>query len=205
MRRLEELEAAVFHVRDVSAHELELEEIGMMRAPEEHRLALEQHAFLARLEHARHDVARLVLVVGDGDVARLVALRFPRIKLLADERVRRIEDRLGGAIVFFEGHHRGGEALFEGKDVLDARCTKRIDRLRVVADHGEAGAVGPQALEDPGLQHVGVLVLVDEHVVEERADVVRERVVRHHRVPVEQQIVVVERLIAELSFNVIAK
>ena len=88
------------------------------------------------------------------------------------------------------------------EDVLDRRGAKRIDRLRIVADDGDAVAVRPQALQDFGLQHVRVLVLVDQDVVELAADVGGERDRRHHRVPVEQQVVVVERLIGQLLLDV---
>ena len=55
------------------------------------------------------------------------------------------------------------------------RGAERVDRLRVVADHGEPLPVGLQRVQDLGLQHVGVLVLVDQHVIEVRADLARER------------------------------
>ena len=48
---------------------------------------------------------------------------------------------------------------------------ERIDRLRVVADDGQAAAVGLERQQDRGLQAVGVLVFVDQHVIEARDDV----------------------------------
>ena len=56
------------------------------------------------------------------------------------------------------------------QDVFDRRGAERIDRLRVVAHHGHALARGLEPQQDLGLQHVGVLVLVDQDVVEVRAD-----------------------------------
>jgi len=200
---LEELEAAVFHVRNVAPHQLELEQIGMVRGAEQHRLVPEQHAALARLQHPRHHVSRLALVVRNRDVARLRARLFLRVQALADERVGGIEHRLRRAIVLLQRHRGRAELRFETADVLHGGGAERVDRLRIVADHGQTLARGLEALQDLRLQHVGVLVFVDQHVLEARADLGRERVVLHHRVPVEQQVVVVEALIAQFSFHVI--
>ena len=60
----------------------------------------------------------------------------------------------------------------EVEDVANGRGAERIDRLGVVADHGEAAAAGLQRQQDRGLQAVGVLVFVDQHVIEAAADVV---------------------------------
>ncbi len=63
-------------------------------------------------------------------------------------------------------------------------------------------AVRLQRQQDLRLQRVGVLVLVHEHVVELRADRRGEPGVAHHHVPVQQQVVVVERLLRELRLHV---
>jgi len=55
----------------------------VVRAAEEHRLAPEQHAALARREHLLDHVARLVLVVRDGDVDRFFAFLLLRKKLFS--------------------------------------------------------------------------------------------------------------------------
>lgn len=47
---------------------------------------------------------------------------------------------------------------------------KRIDRLCIVADYGEAAPAGLQRQKDRGLKAVRVLILVDEHMVEALAD-----------------------------------
>jgi hypothetical protein len=78
---------------------------------------------------------------------------------------------------------------------------KRIDRLRVVADHGQAAAVGLHGQQDRGLQAVGVLVLVDQHVVE-RPPISAASAGRHHLRPVEQQVVVIEHLLRLLGLDV---
>jgi hypothetical protein len=54
------------------------------------------------------------------------------------------------------------------EDVAHLRGAEGIDRLGVVADDGEPAAVRLQAEQDRRLQPVGVLVLVDQHMVEAR-------------------------------------
>ena len=69
-------------------------------------------------------------------------------------------------------------------------------------DDRDARAVGLERVENLGLQPVRVLVVVHEHVIEVRAHVLREPRLRHHRVPVEQQVVVVENAAALLALHV---
>lgn len=52
---------------------------------------------------------------------------------------------------------------------------------------------------------IGVLILVHQDLVELRAHVRRERRIRGHRMPVQQQIVVVQRLVGELALDIGAK
>ncbi len=120
--------------------------------------------------------------------------------------VRDIQHFLRRAVVLCQGDHFGTrfEPIRKAQDVLDGSGAEGIDRLGVVADHREALAIGLQAVEDLGLQFIGVLVLVDEHVVEIRADVLCEARVRHHQVPVEQQIVVIQHVVALFLLDVAA-
>ncbi len=203
VRRLEELEAAVLHIRDIPPHQLQLEHIGVVRAAEQHRLALQRDACFPVFQNPGNHVARLRRVVRHGDVARLVAFAFARDQAFPCQRIGGVQDGLRRAVIVFEGYHR---CLVRGRkipDVLNRRGPKRINRLRVVAHHRHALAARAQALQDLRLQHVGVLVFVDQDVVERPADLGREALVGHHRVPVEQQVVVVERLVLELSLHVI--
>ena len=90
------------------------------------------------------------------------------------QRVRRIEHALRRTVVLFERDDRRRQAVLwrvligKAEDVVDRRGPKRIDRLRIVADDGHAVAVLPQTLQDLRLQHVRVLILVDEDVIELR-------------------------------------
>ena len=211
MRSFEELEAAVLHVRDVPAHELEFEHVAVIGVAEQHRLATQVDAALARLEHAVGDEDRLCLFVEHRHVLRQRAGTTHAVQVLAvlpralrHQRVGGVEHGLRRTIVFLERDDARGrrEALRELQDVLDRGGTERIDRLCVVADHGESGAVGLQPQQDLGLHDVGVLVFVDQHVVETRADFGGQRRIGRHHVPVEQQVVVVEHLLFELGLDV---
>ena len=67
-----------------------------------------------------------------------------------------------------------------------------IDRLRIVADDGEAAPVGSERAHDLDLKRVHVLVLVDEDMVEHRGHVRPEPVVGERRPPQEEQVVEVD-------------
>src|SRR5713101_5628913 len=97
---------------------------------------------------------------------------------------------------------RGREARGKIEDVLDVRGAEGVDRLGVVADYAQAVTGGFEREQDLRLQAVGVLVLVDQDVIEKRAHVLSERPVPHERVPVKEQIVEVEHLLRELRLDI---
>ena len=61
------------------------------------------------------------------------------------------------------------------------------------------------ALQDVGLDHVGVLVLVDQNMIEPPADLLADFRVRGEGGPVEQQVVVIEHLLGALAAGVLAE
>ena len=79
---------------------------------------------------------------------------------------------------------------------------KRVDGLGVVADAGDARAVGAQQRDDVGLQGVRILELVDQHVVEALAHARAARRVGEEPAPEQQQVVVVEHLLLLLEVGV---
>ena len=87
---------------------------------------------------------------------------------------------------------RAGEVVREVEDVARAGGAKAVDRLKVVADHGQFAPLAAQAAHDLGLQAVDVLILVDEHVLEGAAGAGAQLLVGGERAPVQQQIVQVE-------------
>ena len=90
----------------------------------------------------------------------------------------------------------------EVEDVAHLRRPEAVDRLGVVADDGQAAPVGLQPQQDLRLQPVGVLILVDEHMVEAGAERGGRRRVGEHLRPVEQQVVEVEHLGRLLGLDV---
>ena len=87
--------------------------------------------------------------------------------VVGDDRVGRVEDDLRAAVVLVE-HDRGevGERVLELGDVADVGAAKAVDRLRLVADDGDLAAVLGQQDGELVLGQVGVLVLVDQDVLE---------------------------------------
>jgi hypothetical protein len=80
-------------------------------------------------------------------------------------------------------------------------AAEAVDGLGVVAHHGEAAAVGLHGQQDAGLQAVGVLVFVHQHVAEALAHLPGQ-LGSDHLGPVEQQVVVVEHLLGLLGLHV---
>ena len=89
--------------------------------------------------------------------------------VVGDDRVGRVEDRLGRAEVLLQ-HDRGhvGERPLELQDVADVRAAPAVDRLVRVADDADVAVRLAQQLDDLVLRVVGVLELVDEDVREPR-------------------------------------
>ena len=115
-------------------------------------------------------VALVFGVVADDPLAR--SELAPQVLLLAprvvdDDRVGRVEDHLGAAVVLVE-HDRGDvlERLLELRDVADVGAAAAVDRLVAVADDGDLAVVGGEEQGDLVLRHVRVLVLVDQDVLE---------------------------------------
>ena len=211
MRGLEEFQPAELHEGDVAPGELDLQRRAVLRGAEQHCLRLQRDTGLASRQHRLDDERGLLGLVAHahqlGPLARLalapqrlgVALGSP-----GDHAVGGGEDGLGRAVVALQRDDARGrrELLGEVEDVPDRRAAEGVDRLRVVADHGHAGAVGLQGQHDARLQRVGVLVFVDQDVVEARADLGSERGHLRHLRPVEQEVVVVEHVLRLLRLDV---
>ena len=74
--------------------------------------------------------------------------------------------------------------------------------MGVGTDNRQAAAAGLESQQDGGLQTVGVLILVDQDVVEAPADVIGQAGVADHLRPVEQEVVVIENVLLLLGFDV---
>ena len=173
MRGFEKLEAAELHERDVAARELDFEQGAVMRRPEQHRLRLERDARFTVLEHRVRDVARLVGFVAHADEPRSLGGGALGSQLLGEALLRQFhhcigggENGLGRAVVAIERDDLGARIELAGKveDVAHGRGTERVDRLGIVAHDGEAAAAWLEAQQDRGLQPVGVLIFVHQHM-----------------------------------------
>ena len=116
-------------------------------------------------------VALVVGVVADDRLA--VALVGPQLLRLAaevvgDDRVGGVEDRLRRPVVLLEHDHRGvRERLLELEDVPHVGAAEAVDRLVARRRRRRrCGAARPSSSDELVLDAVGVLVLVDEHVLE---------------------------------------
>ena len=183
----------------------------MARCPEQHRLFLEARAGLAVLQNALDDEARLIGLIAHGDELRLCGGRPLGPEVFRKSLLREADDAVGGGenglrrtIIAIQRDDAGGRRELAGKvqDVAHGRGAERIDRLGIVADHREAAAAGFQRQQDRGLQAVGVLVFVDQHVIEAAADVVGQGGVADHLRPVEQQVVVIEHVLLLLGLDI---
>ncbi len=210
MRGLDEAQAAVLVERDVAPREFEFERHRVVLRAEQHALMLEQRALLAVLKDAvGHPVGLLGLVSAGDELGTPAALSCGPEFLVAalgrfgDDRVGRGQDRRTRAVVARERDHAGvGEPRLEVEDVAHGGRPEAVDRLRVVADTRHAAAVGAQERDDLGLQSVGVLELVDEHMVEALAHAGTGLRVCEHAVPEQEQVVVVQYLLRILLVGV---
>ena len=207
MGAVEELQPAKLDEGDVAPGELDLEFGRMRGGAEQHGLLLQRRAALAAGEDAFDHVAGLTGLVLNRHQPRLFRryafgpqVLGETLLALGDHRVGGFEDRLGGAVVAVERHNPGlrGEGAGKIKDVAHRRGAEGIDRLRVVADHRQPVSIRLQRQKDRGLQPIGILVLVDQHVIETAAQVLGDGRLAHHGGPVEQQVVVIEHLLALL-------
>ncbi len=91
--------------------------------------------------------------------------------VVADQAVGRLEDRGPGAVVPPEHDHpRLPVPLAELQDVADRRAAELVDRLVVVADHRDVAMSLGHQRHQLRLGAIGVLELVDEHVLEPPLD-----------------------------------
>ncbi len=210
MRHLDEAQPAVLVKGDVAPRELHLEGHGVVLGAEQHGLLLELGALLAVREDALAEPLRLLVVVAAGGEQRAAAagalgpeLLVAALGGLRDDGVGGRHDGGRGAVVARERAHLGaGKALLEVEDVAHRGGAEGVDGLGVVADAGDARAVGAQQRDDVGLQGVRILELVDQHVVEALAYARAAGRIGKEPAPEQQQVVVVEHLLLLLEVGV---
>ncbi len=109
MRGFEELQSAVFHVRDVTAYEFELEAIAMVRPAKQDGLLFKLQTLFAILQNFRNNILGFRITILDRNVLRFAAIRTIRKEILPilplafrDQAVGTIEYGLRRAIVLFK-------------------------------------------------------------------------------------------------------
>ena len=88
------------------------------------------------------------------------------------------------------------------ENVAHCRSAKRIDRLRVVADDSQAAPARAQGEHDLPLQAIGVLIFVDQQMVETTGDFAGDALLLHHLREIEQEIVVIEHVLTLLGLDI---
>jgi hypothetical protein len=203
VRGLDELEPAALDEGDVGARQLELEIEGVEAGTEQHGDLGQRHAFLAQLQDALADEARLVILVFGRNEQRLRAFRLAGEQHLGvalarrgDDRVGDVENRLRAAVVLFQRDDaRVGEEGGEVHDVAKVRAAEGVDTLRIVADGHDIVVLRGQQAHDGRLQRIGVLVLVDQdEAMTARQLGAHALVVAQQLVQLDQQVVVVDDL-----------
>ena len=107
----------------------------------------------------------------DGRLLAVVAVgeqRFAEpVLVVGDQAGGGGQDMAGRTVVAFEADNfRAGKVFFETQDVVDVGAAPAVDRLIVIADAADIVAALRDQAQPEVLDGVGVLVLVDENVLE---------------------------------------
>ena len=95
--------------------------------------------------------------------------------VVGDQRIGRIQDIGGGAVVLLQAHREDlGKVFDEVLYVLHFRPAPAVDRLVIVTHHEHPAAVAGQHAYPGVLDRIGVLELVDQQVPEAFAVVVEQ-------------------------------
>ena len=127
---------------------------------------------LIRTRRVAGQLDRAVRGLGPGEArarAQPLVQPFARLQpvgvVVADEPVRRVEDRLPAAVVVDEHDARGaGVGRPESEDVAERGAPEAVDRLVVVADHRDVAVIRGQQADELPLGVVRVLELVHQDV-----------------------------------------
>ena len=92
-------------------------------------------------------------------------LFFKLVGVVRDQHVGAAQDAAGGAVVLLQHHHFQGRVVdLEQHQVFRTGAAPGVDRLVIVAHHGELVALADQQLHQQVLAGVGVLVFVHQQV-----------------------------------------
>ena len=82
--------------------------------------------------------------------------------------------------------------LGEVQNIAHRGRAKSIDRLGIVAHSGQPLALGRKVIKNVGLERVSILILIDQHAIEQSPNRFAGLGIGQQRVPENQQIIVVE-------------
>ena len=171
---VEEPASAADAVRDVRAPEGRLDEGNLRVRPSQHRLRRPRPAGTVVVVHGPSDAVRLVDVGAvadhhrDGAVGPMGLQRMRRRSPSARQHRRgRTQDLRRGPVRVLQRHDLGAGVLFgEVQEVRRIGAVPAVDGLVRVAHHREVGSIAEPRPQQPLLERVDVLVLVDEQVPE---------------------------------------
>ncbi len=87
------------------------------------------------------------------------------VLILLDDGVGQLQNRLRGAVVLLQPHHRGVRIVaLKRQDVADVRPAEGVDALRIIAHHADVFMPRREELSQLVLGVVGILVLIDVEV-----------------------------------------
>ena len=115
------------------------------------------------------EVTRERLMYGDRLTDRLLRedILGDLVLIICDDLPRSLDDGLRGAVVALELEGAGvGEGLLEAEDIVQVRPAEGVDTLGIIADDEDSTLVLHQLACDHVLGEVGILILVDEEVVD---------------------------------------
>ncbi len=192
---LEEAQSAVYAIRDRGTEERMLEHARLGIGAIEHRDLAEGHAVGLEGRDLIDDERGFLEVRACFEHAQRLAFAFggPQIlaeapAVVADERIRRVEDAAVRAIVLLELDHAfDAEIALKVLHVRAGRAAEGVDRLVVVTDGEDAVSGAGQQLEPAVLKAVRVLELVDQDVLEATAVVLAQGLVARKKLVRAQQ------------------
>ena len=115
------------------------------------------------------EVTRERLMHGDRLTDRLLRedILGDLVLIVCDDLARSLDDGLRGAVVALELEGAGvGEGLLEAEDIVQVRPAEGVDTLGIIADDEDSTLILHQLAGDHVLGEVGILILVDEEVVD---------------------------------------
>ncbi|MNU35255.1 hypothetical protein D3C71_238520 [compost metagenome] len=169
----EEAVAAAQAVRHLVVLQLQFDQLGLVVAAiKDGEIAVRTVGAQVQAEDFHGHALGFGVLVAAPDHADLVAvahftpqLLFEFVGVVRDQHVGAAQDAAGGAVVLLEHHHfQGRIVVLEQHQVFRPRAAPGVDRLVVVANHGELVALADEHFYQQVLAGVGVLVFVDQQV-----------------------------------------